>query len=114
VKIPAQAPVRRIPPLNGSLRVRYLPSSRLWFEAATLVADRQDELSSGDIEDPRIGPDGTPGYTVFNLGAGYSPTPNQQVLVTLENLGDKTYKTHGSGIFSPGRSVAVTYRVGFE
>lgn len=107
-------PVRRIPPLNGSLRVRYLPSSRLWFEAAALIADRQDELSDGDIEDPRIGPDGTPGYTVINLGAGYSPTSNQTLLVTLENLSDKTYKTHGSGLFSPGRNVAVTYRVGFE
>ncbi|MBA2492337.1 MAG: TonB-dependent receptor [Gammaproteobacteria bacterium] len=107
-------PLRRIPPLNGSLRVRFLPSSRLWFEAAALVAERQDELSDEDIEDPRIGPDGTPGYTVFNLSAGYSPTPHQQLLVTLENLSDKTYKTHGSGLFLPGRSVAITYRVGFE
>jgi outer membrane receptor protein involved in Fe transport len=107
-------PLRRIPPLNGTLRVRYSPNEKGWIELETLLADRQDELSQGDIDDPRIPDGGTPGYTVLNLKGGYHRTPNEQLLLTLENLGDHQYKNHGSGLYAPGRSVVVSYRVDFD
>ncbi|MDV3241878.1 MAG: TonB-dependent receptor [Methylocaldum sp.] len=70
-----KAPLRRIPPLNGAARLVYYPMDRLWIEGSVWWADNQDQLAKGDIEDPRIGAGGTPGYTVFNLKAGYTPHP---------------------------------------
>lgn len=107
-------PLRRIPPFNGSIRVHYSPLPTLWFEAASVMADDQRRLAPGDITDPRIGPDGTPGYAVFDVRTGYTPFPNQEFLLTLENLADRRYKTHGSGIFNPGFSANLTYQVKFD
>lgn len=106
-------PLRRIPPLNGNLRLRYTPHANLWFEAGSTLATEQDRLSRGDITDPRIGPNGTPGYAVFDLRAGYQPLAKHQLLVSLENLGDQRYRTHGSGIFSPGINLGLTYSIEF-
>lgn len=107
-------PLRRIPPVNGSLRVRYTYNPDLWTELSGLLADKQDELSPEDIDDPRIPSGGTPGYGVVNLKLGYQRTRNERLLVTLQNLDDKPYKTHGSGLFAPGRSVVLSYRVQFN
>ncbi|WP_133717045.1 TonB-dependent receptor plug domain-containing protein [Methylocaldum gracile] len=108
-----KAPLRRIPPLNGAARLVYYPMDRLWIEGSVWWADNQDQLAKGDIEDPRIGAGGTPGYTVFNLKAGYTPHPQHELLLELENLTDKKYKSHGSGIFAPGLNVLATYRFRF-
>lgn len=107
-------PLRRIPPLNGNIRVRYSPMPTLWFEAASVLADDQRRLAPGDITDPRIGPDGTPGYAVFDVRTGYEPFRNHEFLLTLENLADRRYKTHGSGLFNPGFSANLTYQVRFD
>lgn len=107
-------PIRRIPPLNGSLRLRHLTTDRLWLEMAAVLANRQDRLAPGDLTDPRIPPDGTAGYAAFDLTASFSPSAQHQLLLTLENITDKGYKTHGSGIYAPGRSLNVGYRLAFE
>ena len=105
--------MRRIPPINGSVRLRYLPRTNLWVEAATVWADAQTRLAAGDITDPRIGPEGTSGYVVFDLRAGYQPVRDHELLLSLENIFDKKYKTHGSGIFNPGINFGLTYRFRF-
>ena len=51
------------------------------------------------------------GYAVWDLKAGFNRTPSEQLLVTVENIGDKAYKTHGSGLYAPGRSLLVSYRI---
>ncbi|MGH8525099.1 MAG: TonB-dependent receptor domain-containing protein, partial [Gammaproteobacteria bacterium] len=66
-----EEPLRRIPPLNGNARLRYAHDPNLWTEFAAVWADHQKRLAPGDISDPRIGPDGTSGYVVFDLRAGY-------------------------------------------
>ncbi len=106
-------PLRRIPPLNGTLNVRYNASARRWYEIAGLFADKQDKLSPGDIKDPRIPEGGTPGYGVVNLRAEFKPARGHEFLVALENIGDKKYKTHGSGVYAPGRSINLSYRASF-
>ena len=106
-------PLQRIPPINGSARLRYAPWQNLWLEAAALWADSQTRLAPNDIIDPRIGPGGTPGYVVFDLRTGYLPAKNHELLLSLENILDKKYKTHGSGIFNPGINFGVTYRIRF-
>lgn len=107
-------PLRRIPPLTGTLRLRYDVSARLWGEIVALYADKQDQLAPGDLSDPRIPVGGTPGYTVFHFNLGWKPARGHELLATLENLGDKLYKTHGSGIYAPGRSLNLTYRMIFD
>jgi hemoglobin/transferrin/lactoferrin receptor protein len=92
-----EEPLRRIPPLNGNARLRYAHDPNLWTEVAVVWADHQKRLAPGDISDPRIGPDGTPGYVVFDLRAGYKLARQHEIIVGVENLADKKYKTHGSG-----------------
>ncbi len=107
-------PLRRIPPLNGTMRLRYDSSARLWGELAAVYADKQDRLAPGDLTDPRIPAGGTPGYGVFHFNLGWRPARGHELLATLENIGDKRYKTHGSGLYAPGRSLNLTYRVMFD
>jgi TonB-dependent heme/hemoglobin receptor len=107
-------PLRRIPPMNGSFRARYNQNYRLWYELESLFARRQDRLSNGDIRDARIPEGGTPGYAIWSLKAGYNRTPGEQLLVTLENITDKEYKTHGSGLYAPGRSIILSYRLAID
>lgn len=107
-------PLRRIPPLNGSLHLRYAPDERTWYEVYSLFADRQDRLSPGDLTDPRIPAGGTPGYGTFNLKAGFKPASGQDLVVSLENLTNAKYKTHGSGVYAPGLNLAVTWRLALQ
>jgi len=106
-------PLRRTPPLLATLALRYALDGRYWAEAYALMADRQDRLSDGDIDDPRIPEGGTPGYAVFNLAGGAALTDDLDLTVVVENLGDKTYKTHGSGIYGPGVNVMAGCRYAF-
>lgn len=106
-----QQPLRRIPPLNGSLHLRYAPTERSWYEVYSLFADNQDRLSSGDRSDPRIPVDGTPGYATLNLKAGFKPAPRHHLIVSLENLTDVKYKSHGSGVYASGLNLVLTWRV---
>lgn len=95
-------PMRRIPPLNGAMMVKYNKSR--WFGAVELLfASRQDRLAKGDEDDNRIPAGGTPGWEVININAGYRW---QQVRLNmgLQNLLNRDYRTHGSGINGVGRS----------
>lgn len=48
--------IRRLPPQQGSLRIRRQTSWRgFWVEAGMLAAGAQDRLAGGDIDDERIG-----------------------------------------------------------
>lgn len=108
------APMRRIPPLNGGVQLRYTQTPRFWIELGGLFAQRQSRLAPEDKDDPRIPADGTPGYAVWSLKTAYQPSAGQQFLLTLENLTDRAYKTHGSGLYAPGRSAVVSYRLNFD
>lgn len=49
-------PVRRLPPQQGFLALRYQPGSVIsWVEASAYVSGAQDQLSGGDLTDERIG-----------------------------------------------------------
>lgn len=49
-------PVRRLPPQQGYVAVRYLPGTRLsWIEMSAQLSDTQTALSGGDVTDERIG-----------------------------------------------------------
>jgi hemoglobin/transferrin/lactoferrin receptor protein len=96
-------PMRRIPPFNGSTMVKYKDQN--WFGAIELFyASKQDRLAQGDKDDNRIPMGGTPGWEVINLYAGYQLN-HLNLNLGLQNLLNKDYRTHGSGINGVGRSV---------
>jgi TonB-dependent heme/hemoglobin receptor len=100
-------PADRIPPLFGKLGASWRWRADVDFEAYAFYAAEQDRLSPRDLVDPRINPAGTPGWTTINARIGWQPSESLGVTLRLENLGDRRYREHGSGIDEPGRSLIV-------
>lgn len=94
----------RIPPLMGSVGLKWThPSGKWWAEARVLAADKADHLSASDVRDTsRIPPGGTPGYYCASLYAGWNINSSLQWTLAVENLTDQRYRTHGSGLNEPG------------
>lgn len=51
----------------------------------------------------------TPGYATFNLRGGFQLGERSTITIILENLLDKNYRIHGSGVDAPGRNLIVRY-----
>jgi outer membrane cobalamin receptor len=96
-------PFRRIPPLFGYVNLQY-QKEKYWARLFFQLAGKQQRLAAGDISDNRIGPLGTPGWSVINLSNGFN-FKKIDINITLQNVLDKDYKFHGSGINSVGRSL---------
>jgi outer membrane receptor protein involved in Fe transport len=100
-------PVGRIPPLSGALSLRRVvgsAASGAWIEAGLRAAGPQDRLSARDERDSRIQAGGTPGYAVWMLRAS-TDLWGARLSGGLENVFDRGYREHGSGIDSPGRQL---------
>ncbi|NCF63886.1 MAG: TonB-dependent receptor [Gammaproteobacteria bacterium] len=106
-------PADRIPPLNGRLGLVYEPNDRFRIEAYLDFANRQDRLSPRDEEDPRINPSGTAGWGTANLLFGWQATARLEVGLRLQNLSDREYREHGSGIDAPGRNLGIWFNANF-
>ena len=87
--------------------VRWRPRQRLWAEAYALAAGRQARLSPGDRSDKRIDPLGTPGFATWNVRGGADLPRGGMLTLGLENLADKRYRWHSSGIDAPGRNLVL-------
>lgn len=104
-------PMTRIPPLRGNLRLNY-QRQRYAFSSIFTWAARQDRLSPGDLADSRIPEDGTPGYAVLHLRGRYQFNNHVTLNAGLENITNQLYKSHGSGIYEPGRRLMLRLQVG--
>ena len=89
-------------------------------------ATEQRRLNRSDIRDPRIPGttrdtgevqfdangaaigQGSSGWVTFNLRGGVQVTQYNRLTLALENLLDKRYREHGSGINAPGFNVIVS------
>lgn len=98
-------PADRIPPLGGHLQLDFDAgkpfSASMWLR----FADRQDRLSARDVRDSRMNPDGTSGWAMAGAQAKWRIDDAWQVTLGFENMLDKSYRYHGSGIDAPGRNV---------
>jgi outer membrane receptor protein involved in Fe transport len=113
--------IRREPPLNGLLGVRFEEKSdRFWGEFFARGAVKQNRLSEGDIRDPRIPgltrdvkevkfdengraiDAGTPGWFTLNIRGGMRLTEYNRLTVGVENILNRRYREHGSGVDGPG------------
>ncbi len=98
-------PADRIPPFAGRVGAAWNLRDDLSVDADVLFATRQDRLSPRDLVDPRINPEGTAGWATLNVGARWDVREDVTLRARLENLTDKAYREHGSGLDSPGRNV---------
>lgn len=98
-------PADRIPPLNGKLGLEYFIHGNWRIEPYLLFAHRQDRLSPRDFGDPRIDPTGTSGWGTMNILLDWQVNSALQLGLRLENLTDKAYREHASGINAAGRNI---------
>ena len=81
-------PLAQMMPLSGDISLEYQTGSVNYGIRANF-ADTQDRF------DPRVLDTGrTGGYTVYDLYAGFEPTPNIRFTMGISNLTDKRYATH--------------------
>jgi len=106
-------PADRIPPLNGRLGFTFNPGHGLRLEPYLDFSGKQDRLSPRDTSDPRISPAGTSGWATFNLLLGWQASQSLELGLRLENLADKNYREHGSGIDAPGRNLGIWFNLLF-
>ena len=109
----SEVPADRIPPLNGRLGLVYQPHDRLRIEPFLDFASRQDRLSPRDETDPRINPLGTAGWGTINLLVSWQATPRLETGLRLQNLADRNYREHGSGIDAPGWNIGIWLNTAF-
>lgn len=100
-------PADRVPPLNGRLGLVYTGWTDLRLEPYLLFADDQGRLSPRDEADPRIDPDGTPGWGTVNVDLAWYPSNSLELGLRAANLLDRRYREHGSGIDAPGFNLAL-------
>ena len=110
-----RVPISRVPPLNGTVetRWRHRPSG-IYLGGALRWADAQTRLAPSDLSDARIPRDGTPGYAVLDLRAGWRAGNHFRVSGVFENVFDAAYRVHGSSINGAGRSFSVTISGGLD
>lgn len=103
-------PADRIPPLTGRVSLTWHVRHDWELDAWLFAAGEQDRMSARDTRDVRIDPLGTPGWSDLGASATWMPGDEWQLRIGLENLLDKRYRQHGSGIDAAGRSLTLLLR----
>jgi outer membrane receptor protein involved in Fe transport len=106
----AAEPAGRIPPLNGSISLAYDASNDYELEGWVRFASNQDRLSARDVADIRIDPQGTPGWAVIGARLQKVYAQNWWFSISVDNLLDKRFRVHGSGLDAPGRNLTISAR----
>ena len=100
-------PADRIPPLNGKASWRY-NNDKWWLGTEIFFASGQDRLSARDVRDPRINPLGTTGWGIINTVWGMQLNQQWTVNGRFNNILDKAYRSHGSGLDAAGRHLKIS------
>ena len=108
-----QAPLSRIPPAQGIAGLRWRDrQARNYFAIYTWMVRRQDRLDPvRDIGDERIPVGGTPGFATLNMrfAKTLGCCNRHRFSLNLDNITDKAYLVHGSGVFGTGFSARFGY-----
>jgi len=83
----SREPLPEMPPLEGTLAVRY-DRDRFWVELADRFVARQGRISA------EFGEEETPGFSVVNLTASARIPPYLRLSGGVNNIFDKTYYEH--------------------
>jgi hemoglobin/transferrin/lactoferrin receptor protein len=105
----------RMAPTRGRMGFRWdSPERKYWFEAYSVVADKQEKLSPDDESDTsRIPPGGTPGYVTYNVRGGLKLSEELRVAAAVENITNVDYRIHGSGVNAPGTNFVISLELRF-
>ncbi|MCJ7591866.1 MAG: TonB-dependent receptor [Woeseiaceae bacterium] len=103
-------PADRIPPLSGELSLDVDLNTAWQWQSWLTVSGPQDRLNDREIRDVRINPDGTPGWTIVGTEVSCQLSEEWRINLMADNLFDKNYRVHGSGLDSPGRNFSITLR----
>ncbi len=126
-KKPWEARTRREPPLNGIIGIQWEPlNTQYWAMFFVRGAAEQRRLNRSDIRDPRIQGStrdpaevkfdangaaidaGTPAWFTLNVRGGVKLFDYTRLTLSLENLLNKRYRQHGSGVNAPGFNVSLS------
>ena len=107
--------IDRLMPAGGYAGLHWNSANgKLWAEAICRASAKAGKLSTRDKADTsRIPPGGTPGYAVGDIRAGINLSDRLQLSLALENITDKDYRIHGSGINEAGRNFIVSVKATF-
>lgn len=110
-----RSPLSRQSPFTTFLGLRWEPPGGcLWAQAEWGYAAREDRLSLRDQTDTsRIPPGGTPAWSVVNVRGGVRLGEGARLGISLENVLDEDYRTHGSGQNEPGFNLVMMLEVVF-
>ena len=97
----------RIPPIFGKIGADHRLTEAWILSAYSFFAARQDRLSPRDLTDPRINPAGTAGYATTNIAATWNVREQLDLRLSAENLANRKYREHGTGLDEAGRSFGV-------
>lgn len=103
----APQPADRIPPLSGEFGLQIDLNTQWALGSCLRVSGEQDRLSDRDIRDVRINPEGTAGWAILGTKASWRPNHTWKIDLVADNLLDKRYRVHGSGIDAPGRNFSI-------
>jgi len=103
-------PGDRIPPLSGRLEFDYDAGGNFRLDAWLRFAGEQDRLSARDAGDIRIDPNGTSGWGILGARGTWDVRSGWQFTLGIDNVLDKRYRVHGSGLDAPGRNFMVSLR----
>jgi hemoglobin/transferrin/lactoferrin receptor protein len=96
----------RLTPINGLFGSRYTTlSNKWWIQSDVQMFAPQSRLSYGDKYDTtRIPSNGSPGYVLPSLRAGYNVNKNLTLNTSVTNMSNTYYRTLGSGVNAAGIS----------
>ncbi len=96
---------------NGALARGLVAGGRLVATGETLAQVQDRVLGPGVNSAPWYR--ATPGYSIFHFRGGVQLTERSTIGFLVDNLLDKNYRTHGSGIDGPGLHFQARYTVRF-
>jgi hemoglobin/transferrin/lactoferrin receptor protein len=111
--VDGEGPADRIPPAFGVVGYQQDLGDQWVVRSQLRYASTQDRLSERDLTDPRINPFGTGGFVVYDTHFTWRHSINGQVRLGVENIFDKKYREHASGLDAPGRNYHVSFYYDF-
>ncbi|MBC8112396.1 MAG: TonB-dependent receptor [Verrucomicrobia bacterium] len=109
------SPMRRIPPNFGKAGFKYTQKG-FSGQFEYVFAGKQNRLASGDKSDIRISSrlvnGATPSWNVLNVLAGFT-FKTYALNAGLQNILNRAYRVHGSGVDGVGRSAWLALRAAF-
>ncbi|MCF6299565.1 MAG: TonB-dependent receptor [Proteobacteria bacterium] len=106
-------PADRIPPAFGVIGYQQDFATNWSGKTQVRYASTQNRLSARDLRDARINPYGTGGFTSYDAFVTWHSNFGYQLRLGVENIFDKKYREHASGLDAAGRNYHISFSYEF-